>query len=90
MAAIALYRMHFNKEGPIDPQLFKMCKDAHKYQESFKMDSLISEMSQMTLNEPDIFKMAEEIGALMEEMGKMKVLCTGPTNQPRENQPLPK
>jgi hypothetical protein len=54
--------MHFNKEGPIDPQLFKMCKDAHKYQESFKMDSLISEMSQMTLNEPDLFKMAEEIG----------------------------
>lgn len=60
--ATALYRMNFNKEGPIDPQLFQMCKDAHKYQESFKMDSLISDMANMTLNEPDIFKLAEEIG----------------------------
>ena len=82
MAAIALYRMHFNKEGPIDPQLFKMCKDAHVYQETFKkpdLDSLISEMSQMSLNEPDLFKMAEEIGnyfemeALVEDMGKLNL-----------------
>lgn len=70
MAAIALYRMNFNKEGPIDPQLFKMCKDAHAYQESLKVDSLISEMSQLTLNEPDIVKLAVEIHDLMEEMKK--------------------
>ena len=66
-----MYRMHFNKEGPIDPQLFKMCKDAHVYQESFKMDSLVNEMTQMTLNEPDLFKLVDEIQGLMEEMGKM-------------------
>jgi hypothetical protein len=59
MTAIALYRMNFNKEGPIDPQLFKMCKDAHKYQESLKVNSLVNEM---TLNEPDLFKLADEIG----------------------------
>lgn len=64
-----MYRMNFNKVGPIDPKLFKMCEEAHYYQESFKIDSLISE--------PDLFKMAEELGnyfemeALVNEMEKL-------------------
>lgn len=55
-----MYRMNFNKEGPIDPKLFNMCEEAHYYQE---MMAIIDKMSRIKIDiSQDLDAMAEELG----------------------------
>lgn len=54
-----MYRMNFNKEGPIDPNLFNMCEEAHAY---YQMECLIAEMSRVKIDVSyELDQMADEI-----------------------------